>query len=170
MTETTTSAVTETYRLALQQSITRVISNDEDWTRFLAISSEAARRVDAETEAFKTDYQSRLSGARNVILREYAGRSFDMPMPGGMAKSKELPSPAKPDQMADARVGVDHAARLQAIRQDEVDQLRDMRRDLVARSHAERAAAQTRSAEHRAGHAQDAFQTAQMRSPETRKR
>ncbi|QBF32348.1 hypothetical protein [Thalassococcus sp. S3] len=170
MSQSSTEAVSETLRLALQQSIARIITSEADWDRLHTISTEAAKRIDDEMEAYKSDYPSRLAAARQMILREYAGRSLDMPTPSWVLKAKELPSPEKLDHMADGRVRHDHGRRLRVIRQDEVDQLREMRRDLKIRAEVERETRAAQSPEHRRGDAREAFQTTQMRITQSRKR
>ncbi len=126
----TGEAVRETYRLALQQEITRSLKTRPDWDRFLTIAKETQDRLKAEETALKADYTQRLAEARVIVLRERTGLHYDQPRPPG------APDPFDKDNIdavAKTRVQGDHARRLAAIKEDEIDDYRAMRTELVSR-------------------------------------
>ena len=64
MTTYTTLAVRETFRLAVQQALTRDLKSQKDWAKFQGIAEEAAERIDSERQAFREDFQTRLETAQ----------------------------------------------------------------------------------------------------------
>ena len=145
MSLSTSDAVSEVHRIALQQALSRRLGTQPEWDRFTQIAQEAAERTDAETDAFRRDYQARLAEARQVILNEQNQRSLALTPPGG--------APAQPmsrerlDLLAMNRVQQDHDRRIAAIRVDEVDAYQALRAEVQAR-------------EERGAHARDRWQGA----------
>ncbi|MEM7530452.1 MAG: hypothetical protein AAF416_22935 [Pseudomonadota bacterium] len=131
MSLSTTDAVGEVYRVALQDALARRLVTDPEWDRYKAIVQEAAERIDAEREAFRRDYQVRLSEARQVVLREHTARQLNLQAPRGVQPTP--PSPEKLDIVAMNRVQIDHDQRIAAIRRDEIDAYRALRTEIVAR-------------------------------------
>ena len=131
MTLSTSEAVRETYRLALQQEITRSLKTKPDWDRFLTIAKESRERIEAEQTAYRDEYTRRLADARAIVLRERTGLHYDQPKPPG------APDPLDKDNIyeaAHARVEQDHARRLNVIKDDELSQYQDLSADLQRRS------------------------------------
>ena len=144
MTLSTSEAVRETYRLALQQEITRSLKTRPDWDRFLGVVKESQERIAAEQAAYRDEYNLRLADVREIVLREQTGLHYDQPSPPG------APDPLdkdKIDAVAKERVAYDHARRLTAIKEDELDGYRELRADLISRSQQQ-------------GHARDRFNQA----------
>ncbi len=131
MTLSTEQQVREGYRLALQESLRRNLKTKDDFQAFGKILKEGAERYDAEKQDFRTDYQARLREAHEVILRAHTGHILVHPKPKWAIDKP--PSPEKVDLLARNRVQADHEARLVAIRQDEVDQCKVLRRDIRQR-------------------------------------
>ena len=70
----TEDALHETHRLALQNSLKKELKTPQECARYRDIQTKPTQRVDAERDAFRTRYQSRLEEAREVVLREQTGR------------------------------------------------------------------------------------------------
>ncbi|MEM7663963.1 MAG: hypothetical protein AAF292_17100 [Pseudomonadota bacterium] len=158
MSLSTTEAVQEVHRLALQQSVSRILGTEQEWSRFNTIVREAAERVDAEKADFRHDYQTRLAEARQVILREQSKHTLEHPTPTGIEKAP--PSPERIDIMAINRVQADHERRIAAIRQDEVDGYRGLSATVR-----EREAREAHARDRHKGHARDRFNLANQQSP-----
>lgn len=157
MTSETARALNESYRLALQQTIQKVLKTQPEWDRFTGIARMAAERIDAENIAYRDDYQTRLTKAREVVLREQSGLDVIHPTPTGMSVSRKPPTPEQIERLAEARVRHDHDQRLAAIRKDEVNQYKSLRDDLRDRDQR-----QSQARELRQNHARDAFRITQM--------
>ncbi len=131
MTLSTYEAVRESFRLTLQQEITRSLKTQPDWDRFLTIVKESQDRVAAEQTAYRDEYNLRLADAREIVLRERTGLRYDAPKPPGG------PDPFNKDNIdaiAHARVEQDHASRLVKIKDDEIDKYRTLSTELQSRS------------------------------------
>ena len=150
MSLSTSEAVQEVYRLAVQRALTRTLGTEREWARFNTIVQEAATRIDAEKADFQHDYQTRLAEARQAVVREQNARALEYPAPAGAARTP--PSPEKIDILAINRVQADHERRIAAIRQDEVDGYRGLGEEVRDRKVREAHAHTSRQ-----GHARDAF-------------
>ena len=60
----THDALHETCRLALQNKLKKELKTPQGFARYGAIQTEAAERIEAERDAFGSQYQSRLAEAR----------------------------------------------------------------------------------------------------------
>ncbi|MGD1926642.1 MAG: hypothetical protein ACFB03_21040 [Paracoccaceae bacterium] len=158
MSLSTTEAVQEVHRLALQQSVSRILGTEHEWARFNTIVRKAAERVDGEKADFKHDYQTRLAEARQVILREQSKHTLDYPTPTGTEKAP--PRPGRIDIMAINRVQFDHEKRIAAIRQDEVDGYRGLSATVR-----ERGVREAHARDSLQGHVRDRFNLSNQLSP-----
>lgn len=138
-------AVRETYRLALEDSLRKVLKTETEFDQYGTIQTEAAHRIDAEKDAFRANYHQRLAEAREVVMREHTSRTLDYPKPDWAEDI--APSADKVDLLARNRAQADHDARILAIRVDQTDQYSDLRQACKDRS--------TREKHERAGHARD---------------
>lgn len=154
----TADTVNEVYRVALQQSLTRKLKTEPEWTRFTTIARETAGRIDAEKSAFREDYQSRLSQARQIILREHSRTQLNLPPPGGTQSTP--PSAEKLDILAMNRVQGDHERRITAIQRDEIDAYQMLDTDVRTRE-----ARQAHARETRSGELRDRFNMTNQISP-----
>lgn len=155
----TEEAVKETYRVALQETLKKDLKTDQEFGRYQQILTEAAERVDAEKDDFRENYQTRLSEAQEVILREQTALALNHPRPPNVPPPRP-PSPEKITLLVRERVQADHEARIAAIRKDQVDQYRDLQQ-----SCRERAEREAHARDVRLGHAKQAFTTANQISP-----
>lgn len=149
----TEQAVRETHRLALESTLRKSLRTQEEFERFKDIELEAARRTDAEKDAFRANYHQRVADATEAILREHNARTLDHPRPDWAVDTP--PSAEKVDLMARNRVQADHEARIAAIRVDQTRQYQELRQACHAR---ENAPLPTRDQNHE--RARDAFTTA----------
>ncbi|MEM7746413.1 MAG: hypothetical protein AAF409_22190 [Pseudomonadota bacterium] len=150
MSLSTSESLHEVHRLAVQQNLTRALRTSRDWARFGEIGQETQERLAAEREAFQQDYAKRLDVARQVLLREENGRPLEPPKPTWVLSA---PSDKETlDQKADRRVRTDHARRLAAIQQDELDQYKALREMIRSRDALQ-------------GHAKERFNLTNQQSP-----
>lgn len=130
MSLSTTEAVRETYRMALQQEVSRGLRSERDWKRFLAITKEGRDRYEAEKADYRENYTRRLADARAVVLRERTGVHLDQPRPEG------APDPLDKDNVdiqAKARIDRDHHRRVASIIEDEIGAYRELAAELQRR-------------------------------------
>ncbi|MEM8646932.1 MAG: hypothetical protein AAGF86_11370 [Pseudomonadota bacterium] len=161
MTTHTEAAVQEVHRLAVQQSLTRILRTKEDWQRFNAIAQEAAERVDAERADFQSSYQDRLAEARQAILREQNDPAPEPPRPSWAGQAPpNHPTPDQLETQAQSRVQAEHTQYLAAIRREEVAAYRTLRTELQDREDRRAHAHSVRK-----DHARDAFNQANHQSP-----
>ncbi|MEM7746196.1 MAG: hypothetical protein AAF409_21080 [Pseudomonadota bacterium] len=154
MSLSTSESLHEVHRLAVQQNLTRALRTPQDWARFGEIGQETQDRLAAEREAFQQHYAKRLETARQVLLREENGRPLEHPRPTWAQPTRSDKETL--DQKADRRVRTDHARRLAAIQQDELDQYKALRETI-------------RSREALQGHARERFNQTNTISPEVAK-
>lgn len=130
MSKNTEFAISETFWTATRQNLMQAMKHKHEWDRFNAIAEDAKHRVAQEVADWRQNYSSRLSEARQVILRERSGRFLEVPAPAG--STNDL-TPEALDRQADQRIRWDHQSRLAAIHRDEIDQYRDLRAAIRAR-------------------------------------
>ncbi|GFE50530.1 hypothetical protein So717_22830 [Roseobacter cerasinus] len=149
----TEDAVRETHRLALEGNLRKSLRTKDEFARFKEIAEEAAERIDAEKDAFRSTYHQRVIEATEAVLREHNQRTLNHPKPSWAID--EPPSADKIDLFARNRVQADHEARIAAIRVDQTHQYRKLRDACHARENAP-----TRTQDRNHGRARNAFQTA----------
>ena len=109
MSLSTSTAVQEVHRLAVQQELTRALRTQEDWDRFNAIARDAAETIDLIQAELREHCQDHLSEARAEILRRQSTRQHDMPKPSWAKLAPERPmSPDKLDRLARGCVQSQH--------------------------------------------------------------
>ena len=150
MSLSTENDVRETYRLSLEENLKKALKTQQEFDRYKAITVEAAQRIDTEKEAFQTHYQTRLTEAREVILREQETLRLEHPKPSWAVDAS--PSADKIDLLARNRVQADHEARIAAIRVDQVDQYKALKEDVRDRD-----LRQSHARDQRQNHAKEAF-------------
>jgi hypothetical protein len=130
MSSSTTDAVREVYRRAVQEHLQKSLRTPEDWDRFKAIKREEDARLMQEQAAFKRDYTQRMAEAKQMILREEHGVALDHPLPSWAEKQSDA---ERLTEKAHARVTVDHSRRTSAIRRDSTDAYTDLTAEIRAR-------------------------------------
>lgn len=111
------------YIAALRHDLQKVLAKPQDWDRYNEILAEGAARRDQEQAAFTRDKARRIEEAKQMILREEHALRLDQPLPPGVMRQSD---PQQLTRKAHARVGADHARRLEAIGKDEATKYRDL--------------------------------------------
>lgn len=137
----TSEAVGEVFKRALQEHLQNSLRTGEDWDSYKSILRETDARLMSEQAAYKRDFSQRMAEAKQIILREESGVRLDQPLPPRAQKHSDAD---QLDRKAGIRVQQDHDRRVAVIKKDELGAFRELTAKIRARDATAPSFSQTR--------------------------